>query len=87
MPSQLDVIVVHGPPLYYGDAVPRGGRVEHTGCPHLLRRIADIAPRLVVYGHIHEGRGRWEIGRTTLANVTLLDVGYDHMHPPWTFEL
>jgi 3',5'-cyclic AMP phosphodiesterase CpdA len=87
MPAALDVLVVHGPPLYYGDAVPRGGGVEHTGCPHLLRRIADIAPRLVVYGHIHEGRGQWEMGRTTLANVTLLDVGYDHVYHPWMFEL
>jgi Icc-related predicted phosphoesterase len=87
IPSAVDVIVVHGPPRFYGDGVPREGRVENVGCPHLLRRIDEIGPRLVVYGHIHEGRGRWEIGRTTLANVTLLDERYNLVYQPWTFDL
>ena len=87
MPDKLDVIVVHGPPRGYGDAVPRRDHVEHTGCPHLLQRIEEIKPRLVVYGHIHEGRGQWQLGPTTLANVTLLDGGYNHVYPPWMFEL
>src|SRR5438067_1602304 len=53
MPEKLDVIVVHGPPRGYGDAVPRKYGVENTGCPHLLERIEDIRPHLVVFGHIH----------------------------------
>ena len=86
MPAALDIIVVHGPPHGYGDAVPRRDSVEHTGCPHLLRRIEEIKPRLVVYGHIHEGRGQWQLGPTTLANVTIHDEGYNHVHAPWTIE-
>jgi hypothetical protein len=88
MPDALDVIMVHGPPHGYGDAVPRGGGVmEHTGCPHLLRRIEEIRPRLVVYGHIHEGRGEFHHGSTILANVTILDERYNHVYPPWIVEL
>ncbi len=87
MPDALDVIVVHGPPRGYGDAVPRRGGFELTGCPHLLERIEQIKPRLVVYGHIHEGRGVFSHGPTTLANVTLVDDGYAAVYPPWTFEL
>jgi Icc-related predicted phosphoesterase len=86
MPDKLDVIVVHGPPRGYGDAVPRAGSVEHTGCPHLLKRIEAIKPRLVVYGHIHEGRGEWRLGDTILANVTILDVRYRHAFAPWAQE-
>lgn len=86
IPDAVDVIVVHGPPHGYGDGVPRYERVENTGCPHLLRRIEDIKPRLVVFGHIHEGRGQWQHGPTTLANVTIVDEGYAHVYPPWTFE-
>jgi predicted phosphodiesterase len=86
MPPALDVIVVHGPPRGYGDAVPRSYEVEHTGCPHLLRRIEEIQPRLVVFGHIHEGRGQWQHGPTTLANVTLVDEGYEPVYSPWLFQ-
>jgi Icc-related predicted phosphoesterase len=88
MPDQLDVIVVHGPPHGYGDAVPQWvGSVRHTGCSHLLTRILQIQPELVVFGHIHEGRGQWQIGeRTTLANVTLVDVSYDHVYQPWVYH-
>jgi hypothetical protein len=87
IPAHLDVLVVHGPPRLYGDGVPRDDGVANVGCPHLLRRIADIAPRLVVYGHIHEGRGQWEVGRTVLANVALVNERYEAVHAPWTFEL
>jgi Icc-related predicted phosphoesterase len=87
MPAQLDILVVHGPPHGYGDAVPRRGGVEHTGCPHLLRRIEQIKPRLVVFGHIHEGRGEWRLGESILANVTILDVRYHQAFPPWEWEM
>ena len=86
MPDALDIIVVHGPPRGYGDAVPRSGGVELTGCAHLLRRIEEIKPRLVAFGHIHEGRGQRQLGPTTLANVTILDERYGHVHAPWTFN-
>jgi Icc-related predicted phosphoesterase len=87
IPAQLDVLVVHGPPRLYGDGVPREDGVENVGCPHLLHRIAEVVPRLVVYGHIHEARGQWEMGRTVLANVALVNERYEAVHSPWTIEL
>jgi Icc-related predicted phosphoesterase len=88
IPDGTDVLVLHGPPLGYGDAVPQGGgEVENTGSPSLLERIRQVQPRLVVFGHIHEGRGEWRLGATTLANVSLMDAGYDAVHPPWEHEL
>ena len=88
IPNPVDIIVVHGPPRCYGDGVPeRGGSVRHTGCPHLLQRIREIEPELVVYGHIHEGRGQWQLTeKTTLANVTLVDGSYRHVYEPWIYE-
>jgi Icc-related predicted phosphoesterase len=87
IPDDTDILVVHGPPYGYGDGVPERDRVRHCGCPHLLARIQQIRPRLVVYGHIHEGRGEWQVGPTRLANVTLLDAGYSVVHPPWVTQL
>ena len=88
IPADTDVLVLHGPPHGHGDGVPeRGGRVRHCGSPSLLARIEALAPRLVVYGHIHEGRGEWRLGRTVLANVTLVDAGYEPIYSPWEHEL
>jgi Icc-related predicted phosphoesterase len=76
IPDGTDILVLHGPPLGYGDAAYRGpGRPpQRTGCAHLLRRIEEVRPRLVVYGHIHEDRGRWRLGETILANVAIQNV-------------
>ena len=86
IPPDTDILVLHGPPHGYGDGVPRSGGMDHTGSPSLLRRIEEIAPRLAIFGHIHEGRGEWQVGRTTLANVTILDEQYEHVYPVWQCE-
>jgi Icc-related predicted phosphoesterase len=88
IPEGTDILVLHGPPLGFGDAVPRRGEVvEHCGCPHLAQRISELQPRLAIFGHVHEGRGQWRHGRTLLANVSLVDVHYQPVHEPWTCEL
>jgi len=87
IPEGTDILVVHGPPYGYGDGVPERSGVRRCGCPHLLERIREIQPRLVVYGHIHEGRGEWQLGPTRLANVTILDAGYQRCYDPWTMVL
>ncbi|MBY0231705.1 MAG: hypothetical protein K2W96_20660 [Gemmataceae bacterium] len=87
IPEGTDILVLHGPPHGYGDAVPRAGGVELTGSPSLTERIRQIAPRLAIFGHIHEGRGEWRLGPTTLANVTLVDVKYQPVFPVWTHDL
>jgi predicted phosphodiesterase len=66
IPQGLDVLVTHGPPHGILDEV--WGRAE--GCEELADRVAAAAPRLHVFGHIHEGHGtRWR-GRTLFANVS-----------------
>jgi predicted phosphodiesterase len=84
IPDDTDILLLHGPPRGFGDRNDRG---ESTGCPHLLARIREVQPKLAVFGHIHEGRGEWELGRTKLANVTILDGAYRHVYPPWVAEL
>lgn len=88
IPEGTDVLVLHGPPYGLGDAVPRGGgTVENTGSPSLLARIKEVQPLVAVYGHIHEGRGQYRVGRTVLANVTILDEKYRHVYPVWRYDL
>ncbi len=87
IPADTDILVLHGPPYGFGDAVPSfSGEVIRTGSTTLFERIQTIQPRLVIFGHIHEGRGQWTLGRTVLANVTLLNRAYEPVYPPWEFE-
>jgi hypothetical protein len=67
IPAGLDVLVTHGPPEGFGDASPVGDR---AGCADLRRRVAEVAPRLHLFGHIHQDGGVWHDGATTYANVT-----------------
>jgi Icc-related predicted phosphoesterase len=87
IPADTDILVVHGPPRGYGDGVPERGGTRLAGSPSLLKWISAVRPRLVVFGHIHEGRGEWLLGDTVLANVTILDARYRHAYEPWKHSL
>jgi Icc-related predicted phosphoesterase len=87
IPHGTDILVLHGPPYGYGDGVPERGGVRRTGSPSLLRRIEEVAPKVAIFGHIHEGRGEWQLGATRLANVTILDAAYRHVHPVWVWNV
>lgn len=67
IPRGLDVLVTHGPPQGFGD---RTGAMRHTGCADLRARVVEVAPRLHLFGHIHEDGGAWRDGATVFANVT-----------------
>lgn len=87
--GDADILVFHGPPAGYGDLTIDGNR---TGSPSQLARIRKIGPKLVVFGHIHEGRGQWTIpndrgGETILANVSSVNVRYRRVHEPMAFEV
>jgi Icc-related predicted phosphoesterase len=67
IPSGVDVLVTHGPPLGMGDRCWDGRRV---GCERLLHHLDRIRPRLHLFGHIHEDRGSWQHGATRVVNVS-----------------
>jgi Icc-related predicted phosphoesterase len=83
-----DIIVSHGPPFGLGDYVERDH--ERTGSHAFLAKIDELRPKLVVFGHIHEGAGRydWQHGRgTTIANVSFINEQYRPAHKPHEFEI
>ena len=67
IPPGTDVLITHGPPAGIGDRSPVGGR---AGCADLRARVAEVAPRLHMFGHIHQDGGAWRHGATLIANVT-----------------
>lgn len=84
IPEHTDILVLHGPPKGYGDVTADG---VSCGSQSLRERIWAIKPKLTVFGHIHEGRGRWDEHFGTLANVTMRDEKYRVVHPPMYFDL
>jgi hypothetical protein len=68
IPRGLDVLITHGPPAGIGDRFAYSS--NRTGCEDLLARIAEVAPRLHLFGHIHQDGGAWQHGPTLHANVT-----------------
>ncbi len=67
IPRGIDVLITHGPPEGIGD---RSGMEERAGCADLLARVREVAPRLHLFGHIHQDGGMWTVGSTVFANVT-----------------
>lgn len=53
IPSDVDILVTHGPPIGHGDLCRGGGR---AGCVQLLQTVQErVRPKYHVFGHIHEG--------------------------------
>ena len=84
IPERTDVLITHGPPAGIGDATHRD---EHVGCADLLAAVRRIGPRLHVFGHIHEGYGRWSGVPTTFVNASCCDLAYRAANPPIVVEL
>ncbi len=84
VPDHTDILITHGPPHGWGDTTSRGADV---GCEELAARIWTVAPRLHVFGHIHEGYGRMQAGPTTLVNASICTLRYRPTNPAIVVEL
>jgi Icc-related predicted phosphoesterase len=88
IPAGTDILLCHSPPRGFGDRTIRG---DAAGSPSLLEAIRRVRPKLVVFGHIHEGRGQWSLDvdgtRVRLANASLVDENYRLAHGPIQFEI
>ena len=96
IPEDTDILIAHGPPYGHGDACPPKITAEnehlwpeprHEGSHALLERITQIKPKLVVYGHIHEGHGTYKVGETILVNAAVVDRGLELVHPAIVLDL
>lgn len=79
VPDDTDVLVIHGPPHGYGDRTTAGTDVGSRAELELVERTEAT---LAVFGHIHEARGRWRHGRSTLINASAVDFQYQPVPDP-----
>lgn len=89
IPEGLDILLSHGPPYGTLDLTIAG---EHVGSRALRTAIRRVRPKLVVCGHVHEGRDvdrmtSPQTGEITVANACVLDWRYRSCHGPIEFWL
>lgn len=85
IPKGIDILVTHGPPQGRCDRVTLG---ENVGCADLLSAIQTrIKPHWHVFGHIHEGYGMIQEGRTAFINASVCDASYQPVNKPLVLEI
>jgi Calcineurin-like phosphoesterase len=83
-PADLDVLITHTPPAGVLDVT---WRRQAVGCEDLTAALSRLRPRLHVFGHIHEARGRALLPTGGLAlNACNLNLLYRPAHPVWLLE-
>ena len=83
VPADTDVLITHTPPygiLDFDDNI-------HYGSEELLQRVAEISPRLHLFGHIHRQHGTTDNGITSFSNSAIMNIDYTNMHTPNLIEL
>jgi len=84
LPDGLDILISHSPPHGYGDLIPKNSRFNYSahdinvGTHQLTNILYEKAPKVVISGHIHEGRGRYEYHSkgVVVYNVSYLTEQY-----------
>jgi Icc-related predicted phosphoesterase len=102
VPVDADIILSHGPPEGYGDLVEDDHGVsvfgdhdpfKHVGCRHLANLFDSgksiHSPKLITFGHIHEGYGQWYKPKTNtrLVNASVCNEHYQTTNRPVVIEI
>lgn len=84
IPADTDVLITHGPPHGILDRTYDGRPV---GCEALRQVVDRIAPRVHVFGHIHEAYGTHVEGRTLFVNASICTLRYQPDQAPIVVDL
>ena len=83
IPPDTDILVTHTCPEYSNDLIDG----KHVGCKSLTRAVERIQPCLHLFGHLHDGYGVSKIGKTVVANVSLLNQERSLANKPMIFDI
>lgn len=75
IPEEVDVLITHGPPKGILDYTEYDR--DNVGCSLLLEKVKQVKPKVHVFGHIHEARGKKEIDDTIFINASMVTLRYE----------
>jgi predicted phosphohydrolase len=84
VPDGIDVLVTHGPPYGVLDFVPPGWR---EGCSELLAAVAEVKPKLHIFGHVHGSYGLKAGPVTTFVNACVMGPNGQLKNEPIVIDL
>ena len=97
IPDDVDIVVTHSPPYGMMDKVfdRHSGKIMNCGSPALLRRLSRTFPKLHVFGHIHEGYGKYRpnlgfvdcAGWPIYVNASHVNEFYEPVNAPVEIEI
>lgn len=74
IPKNIDILITHQPPFGVLDMAARGA---HIGCPELYKKVWESEPKLHVFGHCHEDKGKeYQLNKTKCMNIAVKDRSY-----------
>lgn len=87
IPDKVDVLITHGPPAGILDQSAPHLNSEHLGCLDLHRQVQISLPEIMMFGHIHGGRGSFERNGVKYFNATAVNEAYKPVYEPWITEI
>jgi Icc-related predicted phosphoesterase len=79
IPSDLDILITHGPAYGMVDLTMRG---EHVGCEELFDAVSMAQPKIHACGHIHHSYGHESFNNTEFINACTLNEEYWYQNKP-----
>ena len=98
MPKKLDVLITHGPPYGILDEVAKYDYGQtfrvgepttvHCGDGMLASKVIANKPKYHVFGHIHEGYGKFKTDYgTKFINCSVVNASYNVVNKPIVFKI
>ncbi len=84
IPDATDILITHGPAYGILDLTIHN---IHVGCEELKDKIESIKPKVHIFGHIHEAYGTNEKPDIMYINASVLNVRYQMVNEPLSFNL
>jgi Icc-related predicted phosphoesterase len=90
IPDGVNILITHGPPYGVCDYTPAWA--ENAGSTSLMGNVMSIFgkrknPLIHIFGHIHEGYGKFVDGNYWAFNVSVCDLLYDPVNPVTVIEV
>lgn len=89
IPKDTDVLISHGPCYGILDQLRKANGTfgESVGSIPLRDRVKEIKPSIHVFGHIHEGYGKYTDYKTNYFNVSHMDEFYQPTNKPMVVDI